>query len=226
MLYQMNLWVTDNAISLPVLESGPWPFSDPTGLPIEECGQARALVNLSPRQAKEQDLLTSGTYGPRFSISSESMRLKQCLVNKLRQKVALDGSILYKLTWKEKVTPSGRPVYALLASGRSTSGKGYGGLPTPCAREGHDWSQAKILARLDKGDGTAKAICNRSLSLRSSQEIVGLHPSFARWMMRIPPEWEDSAPTETPSTLKRLSSSLTPTSKQKMDKGMYASQSS
>jgi len=38
-----------------------------------------------------------------------------------------DGSMEYSLTWKERVTPAGRRICALRASGRRTSGKGYGG---------------------------------------------------------------------------------------------------
>jgi len=46
---------------------------------------------------------------------------------------------LYKLTWKERVTPAGRSISALRASARPTSDNGSGGTesgwPTPCAME-------------------------------------------------------------------------------------------
>ena len=73
-------------------------------------------------------------------------------------------------------------------------------LPTLAAREGKDWSRAEVLARLDRGDGVAKRICALSPFLRSSQEIVGLNPSFAGALMGFPPEWQTCAPTETRST--------------------------
>lgn len=59
--------------------------------------------------------MTSGTFGPRGSISSSSAALQQYLANRLRAKMGWDGSILYRLTWKERVTPSGRPICALRA---------------------------------------------------------------------------------------------------------------
>ena len=43
----------------------------------------------------------------------------------------LDGSLEYLLTWKERVTPAGRVICALRASGRRTSGSGFTGWPTP-----------------------------------------------------------------------------------------------
>jgi hypothetical protein len=41
-----------------------------------------------------------------------------------------------------------------------------------------------------------------SPELRSSQEIVGLHPSFAAWMLGYPAEWDACAPTAMPSSRK------------------------
>lgn len=59
--------------------------------------------------------MTSGTFGPRGSISSNSAALQQYLANRLRAKMGWAGSILYRLTWKERVTPSGRLICALRA---------------------------------------------------------------------------------------------------------------
>jgi len=79
-------------------------------------GPDHVLANLSPRQAKEAGLLTSGTYGPPSSISSRSAALQSCMANKLRARMGFAGSILFRLTWKERITPSGRPICALRAS--------------------------------------------------------------------------------------------------------------
>ena len=43
----------------------------------------------------------------------------------------MDGSIVFAMTWKRKVTPSARVVCLVRASGRSTSGNGSGSWPTP-----------------------------------------------------------------------------------------------
>ena len=86
-----------------------------SGTPITS-GPDRVRANLSARQAKEAGLLTSGTYGPPSSISSRSAALQSCLASKLQARMGFNGSILFRLTWKERVTPSGRPICALRAS--------------------------------------------------------------------------------------------------------------
>jgi hypothetical protein len=98
-------------------------------------GQAPVPANLSARQAKALGLLTSGTYGPRSSTSSRCADLLPSLVSKLRQRTDLLGSTLFKLTWKERVTPAGRSICALRASVLRTSvkdsGSSRGPWPTP-----------------------------------------------------------------------------------------------
>lgn len=99
------------------------PSDGPT---IAESGRDLVRVNLSPRQAKEKGLLTSGTYGRRGTGLSRNARkrsaiLARSLVNKLRVKTALLGSTLFNLTWKESATPSGRQIFRLRASVRRTS---------------------------------------------------------------------------------------------------------
>jgi hypothetical protein len=80
-------------------------------------------------------LLTSGTSGPRSSISSRSAVLQSSLESRLRQKLEGRGSRLYALTWKEADIPSGPPICRLAASGLRTFAKGSGGQesgwPTP-----------------------------------------------------------------------------------------------
>lgn len=79
-----------------------------------------------------------------------------------------------------------------------SEGIGSSLLPTPAAREYKDWARFRILASLDRGDGVAKRICALSPELRSSEEIGGLNPSFAEWMMGYPIGWTDCTPSATP----------------------------
>ncbi len=128
---QGNLWNTVNATSSPGLEGGPGPCASPGGPMTGPCGPDHALANLSARQAEAEGLLTSGTYGRTGSTSSGSVDLQRFLVSKLRQNLPYPGLTLFKMTWKVRVTPLGRLICALRASGRSISGKGCGSWGTP-----------------------------------------------------------------------------------------------
>lgn len=130
---------TPSATSLPASEAGPTPCDWPVGQMTCRSGPAPALASLSPRQARERGLLTSGTYGQRSTGSSSSAALQSSLGSKLRALTVSAGSILYTLTWKDRATPSGLLICALRASAPRTSGKGSTGWPTPAAR---DWKGA------------------------------------------------------------------------------------
>ena len=122
---------TPNATSSQVSGVGPWPSDSQDGLTTDECGPAAAPVNLSASQAKERGLLTSGTYGRIGSILYGHCDLTPSLVSRLKQRLTTGGSTLFKMTWKEKVTPSRQSVSLLRASGLRTSGSDSGSWPTP-----------------------------------------------------------------------------------------------
>lgn len=121
---------TRNAISSPESASGPTRCASLGGLTTAEFGRALAPANLSARQARAGGLLTSGTCGPLGSTSSASAGLSTSLANRLKQRLDTGGSTLFKLTWKDSATPSGRPVSLLRASARRTSAPDYGSWPT------------------------------------------------------------------------------------------------
>lgn len=115
--YAPPTWkATRSATSSPGSASGATRYGAPAGQMTLPFGPEAALANLSARQAQEQGLLTSGTCGPRSSTSSRSAALQSSLESRLRQRLGSSGSILFKLTWKERVTPSGRRICALRAS--------------------------------------------------------------------------------------------------------------
>jgi len=62
------------------------------------------------------------------------------LENRLHQRLDVNGSLEYVLTWKHWDMLSGPPICALRASARRRPGKGYGGWPTAAAR---DWKSGK-----------------------------------------------------------------------------------
>jgi hypothetical protein len=132
----MTSKVSSSAISLRVSASGRELYAMPGGLTIEWCGPEAAPASRSARQAKALGSLTSGTSGQPGTTSSRSAALQSSLESRLRLRSA--GSILYKLTWKHRATPSGRQICALRASAARTSANDYilAGWVTPCQQDG------------------------------------------------------------------------------------------
>lgn len=107
MSFPQNCQDTRSATSLQESESGPMHSEKQGSMTTKQSGQGHVRANLSARQAKAKGMLTSGTYGRRFSISSNSVALQLSLANKLKEQLSTAGSILYNLTWKVLDTPSG-----------------------------------------------------------------------------------------------------------------------
>lgn len=133
---QMNFKNLLNVTSSQGSASGVTHSEPQGGRTTDQSGQDRVRANLSAAQAIEKGLLTSGTSGLTGSTSSNSADLQRSLENRLRRKTDSVGSTLYKLTWKERTTPSGLSISALRASVRRTSGKDFGSWPTPTTRDG------------------------------------------------------------------------------------------
>lgn len=134
------------------LEFGRSPCAAPDGQMIDLFGRVPVRANLSPRQALELGLLTSGTCG-RTSIGSlKSADLQSCLASKLRARTQSLGSTLYRLTWKDWTLLSGRSLSRLRASVHRTSETGLSGWVTPTTR---DWKDTPgMVAQRDGKDRT------------------------------------------------------------------------
>ncbi len=121
---------TPNVTSSPASASGRLHFAAPAGPMIDLFGRVPVRANLSPRQARELGLMTSGTYGQTSIGSSKSADLQSCLESRLRARTQNLGSTLYKLTWKPWRTPSGLSRFRLRASVLRTSETVFSGWPT------------------------------------------------------------------------------------------------
>ena len=112
-----------SAISSPALVAGATPCALPDGPTTDLFGRAVAHASPSVPLARKKAPLMIDTSGLPGSISSASAALESSLVSRLKQRLNTGGSILFKLTWKEKVTPAGRLVCRLAASGHRTLDK-------------------------------------------------------------------------------------------------------
>ena len=128
---QANLPDLFNATSSPALAAGATPCALPDGPRTDLFGRAVAPASLLAQPVPGGALPTSAISGLSGSISSASAALQLSLVSKLKQRLDTDGSTLFSLTWREKVTPAGRLVSRLAASGRRTSDNDFGLWPTP-----------------------------------------------------------------------------------------------
>ena len=103
------------------------------------------------------------TCGRRGSASSKSAVLQLYLENRLRTLMASRGSTLYRLTWKQRVTPSGRLICALRASAPRTSDSVFSSWPSPMSNDARDSTHT-----YDRGDHSKPR-----LKLPGAAKLVG-----------------------------------------------------
>jgi len=120
-----------NATSSPALEDGATHSGSLAGLTTDPSGRGAALVSPSRLPAPKLADTIPAIFGLSGSSSSRSAALSSSLVNRLKQQLDMDGSIVFAMTWKRKTTPSGRVVSLVRASARSTSGNVSGSWPMP-----------------------------------------------------------------------------------------------
>jgi hypothetical protein len=137
---QLSFWDTPSAISLPESEDGQSRFALRGGLMIVRCGRVVALVNLSPRQAKDLGVMTHVTSGLRGSGSSSSVALSESTASRLQMQLPTAGGMMWPQIWKRRATPAGRQYCQLAVSAGRTKEIGCGLWQTAQAR---DWKNGQ-----------------------------------------------------------------------------------
>ena len=128
---------TPSATSSPASAAGLSPSASQDGRTIDPSGPAPVRVRISAPQEKARASQASVTCGPSGSRSSASAALASSLESRLRARLLSRGSTLFKLTWKERTTPSQHSISALRASGRRTSDSDLASWPTPRVSSSH-----------------------------------------------------------------------------------------
>ncbi len=109
---------------------------------IRLSGREARLANRLARQENNSDSSTRDTSRRSSSTSSASAALQSSLGSRLRQQLRNRGCAIYKLTWKEKTTPSGLPYSQLVASALHTKENDSSlvrtNWPTPTTRDHKD----------------------------------------------------------------------------------------
>lgn len=155
-----------SAISSPGSPDGASRCDSPVCPTTPASGPDRVRASRSATLASGSDSPTSATSGPSGSGSSVSAALQLSLESRLRVGLAGRGSILYSLTWKERVTPARRRICQLRASALRTADSGFSSWPTPTVSRG-DYSRRTSDVRARTGwptplasDGT---VCRETL---------------------------------------------------------------
>lgn len=114
------------------------PCAVQAGPTINRYGQGPVRASLSAMRDSKKDFQMTGTFGLIGKNSLDSASLQELLESKLRLRST--GSILYRLTWKNRVTPLGRVIGALRASTARISVKDFilSGWPTTTTRDHKD----------------------------------------------------------------------------------------
>lgn len=154
--------------------------------------------------------MTQDTSGQTGSISSESMNLSISLANRLRRKTDTIGSTLYKLTWKDWDTPSGRLLPLLRASVRRTSDIVFTSWRTPQASDGEGGvkeirpgtnSQYKLRDQImlaswgtptAQQDGKSPEASKKAKEKMGRKAITALQPQVAAWVSPNARDWKDT----------------------------------
>ena len=207
---------SSSAISSPASASGATPSVSPDGPTLDLFGQAVVPASPSRSQVNAPAAPTIATSGRIGRGSSASQALQKSLESRLKRRLDMAGSTLFRMTWKRLVTPSGRLLSRLAASGLRTSGKGCTSVPTPNTPSGgpnvkstatHTWgmdldgvaTMAKCTCPTEcdcQSPDTEPALCSNECPIHNLYPKAALDcpihgenaPSDPKWRASLVPE--------------------------------------
>ena len=209
MLNQPMLPGLDAHISSAELADGPKPCVSRTGPNGSHAGLARHLVNRLAQPESNSDATTPATSAPDLSIwsgpaaplccsgsKSPARMLSDALQSRANKAVETRlrglGGTIYRFAWKRQVTPHGRRLFLLRASGLRISAKGCSSPPSifdlPQTQACRDqiagflagWATASARDWKDTG-GMATTGTNPDGSVRSRMDQLGRQAHLAGW---------------------------------------------
>ena len=172
MLQQMTFADLPNVTFLPGLAAGQEHCKLQDGRKIGRFGQEAAPASHSAQPENKQENQTKGICGRPLQSSSRSASLQSSLASRLKARLSTGGSMIYRQTWKEKITPSGLRYWAHTASARRISDNDYTGWPTPNCMDTLPPKTGEALERNKKKGGC----CN----LREHVMLTGWPTATAR----------------------------------------------
>lgn len=194
-------------------------------------GQVHAHASHSAKLGNARARTTLATSGPPSIASYPSVGLQLSLESRLRVRMGSSGSPEFALTWKHRAMPSGAPICALRASKHRIGASGYGGWPTPRAKDGEGGVEPPRSQGTGQRLGTIAAWATPRANKWGMPDSHGdnqtplsamtgrcgvLKPEHSRWLMGLPPEWDACGVTamrlcpKSPQSSSRRSSKPTP----------------
>ena len=168
---------TPSAIFSPESEDGRLRFGWRDGRRISQSGLDHVPVSRFRALDSERAMPINATCGPLFNASSPSAALQRSLENRLRQRMDVNGSPEYVLTWSTWDMVAGVSICRLRASVRRTSDSGFGGWPSPKAQEDGRTLEQFLAARIRgyearKGE-TVGGPCSKQGGLAIAAQLAG-----------------------------------------------------
>lgn len=155
-----------NATSSQASACGASVSAAPDGLTTDLFGPVAVPAVPSASRATKKASPTRATFGRNGFGSSASAGLTCSLVSNLRTRTS--GSILFRLTWKASVTPSGRLIFRLRASEARIDANALGSWPTPTTPSGGQTVPPGTTAAGRRPDGSKATVTTEMVALLSA----------------------------------------------------------